>query len=148
MDSVLRGVAVYFFLLLVFRLAGRRTLAETSTFDLVLLLIISETTQQAMVKADNSLTNAFLLILTLVGTSLLLSELKMHVPVLTRWLDGLPVIIVRDGKVFRDRMQSLRVDEDDVLEAARAAHGLENMDQIKHAVVERGGGISIIPRER
>ncbi len=55
MESVIRGLIVYFFLLLVFRVAGRRTLSEATTFDLVLLLIVSETTQEALVAEDHSL---------------------------------------------------------------------------------------------
>jgi uncharacterized membrane protein YcaP (DUF421 family) len=57
-------------------------------------------------------------------------------------------VIVRDGELMRDRMRKLRVDEGDVLEAARSLHGLESMDQVKHAVVEPGGDISIVPRGR
>jgi len=76
MESVIRGVIVYIFLLIVFRLAGKRTLAQASNFELVLLLIISETTQQAMVDNDHSLTNSFLLILTLIACTVTLSWLK------------------------------------------------------------------------
>ena len=75
MDSVLRGLLVYFFLLIVFRISGKRTLSQTTSFDFVLLLIISETTQQAMVDNDHSITNGFLLIMTLIGTSILLAAL-------------------------------------------------------------------------
>jgi uncharacterized membrane protein YcaP (DUF421 family) len=147
MDSIVRGLVVYVFLLIVFRIAGRRTLSETTTFDLVMLLIISETTQQAMVDNDHSITNGFLLILTLVGTSLLLSVVKIRFPGLDKWIDGLPVVVIRDGKVLRDPMVKVQVDEDDVLEAARSAHGLERMQQIKHAVVERDGHITVVPQQ-
>ena len=88
----------------------------------------------------------FVLILTLVGTSLLLSILKVRFHGLARLIDGLPVMVVSDGKVLKDRMNKLNVDEDDVLEAARTLHGLERMDQVKHAVVERGGDISVVPK--
>jgi uncharacterized membrane protein YcaP (DUF421 family) len=111
-----------------------------------MLLIISETTQQAMVDNDHSITNAFLLILTLVGTGLVLSILKIRFQVVEKLLDGLPVVVVSDGAVLKDRMNKLHMDEEDLLEAARMLHGLERMDQIKHAVVERGGSISIVPR--
>jgi uncharacterized membrane protein YcaP (DUF421 family) len=55
-------------------------------------------------------------------------------------------VIVVDGKPLKDRMDKSRVDEDDVLDAARETHGLERMDQIRHAILERDGRISIIPR--
>jgi uncharacterized membrane protein YcaP (DUF421 family) len=146
MDSVLRALLVYGLLLLVFRIAGRRALSETTTFDLVLLLIISETVQQAMVANDNSLTNGALLVLTLVGANLAISFLKLRSPGVARWIDRLPVVVVREGQVDRHSMNCLRIDEEDVMEAARLLHGLERLDQVKHAVVERDGEISIVPR--
>lgn len=148
MESVIRGLVVYIFLLLVFRIAGRRTLAEMTTFDLILTLIVSETTQQAMVDSDHSMTNAALLILTLVGANIGLSLLKLYYPTVEKWLDGRPFIIVEDGKCLYSRMNKARVDEGDIMEAARKSHGLENMSQIKYAVLERGGIITIIPKQR
>ena len=147
MDSIIRGLIVYFFLLLVFRLSGKRTLSEATSFDLVLLLIISETTQQAMVDGDHSITNGFLLIMTLVGTSIALSFLKQKFPALEKWLDGTPTIIIENGKLLKDRMNKIRVDETDILEAARKLQGLERLEQIKYAIVERSGEITIVPME-
>ena len=146
MESVIRGVIVYAFLLIVFRLAGKRTLAQASNFELVLLLIISETTQQAMVDNDHSLTNGFLLILTLMGCTVTLSLLKERLPKLERWLDDVPLIVVENGRLHKDRMLKERVDENDILSAAREHQGLENMDEIKYAIVERDGQITIIPK--
>lgn len=148
MDSVIRGVVVYVFLLVVFRLAGKRTLSETTNFDLVLLLIISETTQQAMVDNDHSLTNGMLLILTLVGSTLFLSFLKQKFPSVDKWLEGTPTIIVENGKVLKEKMEKMHVDEQDILSAARLLQGLERMDQIKYAIVERDGEITIVPRSK
>lgn len=148
MDSVIRALVVYFFLLILFRISGKRTLAQTTNFELVLLLIISETTQQAMVDSDHSILNGFLLITTLVGTSIILSVLKRKFPILERWFDGLPLVLIKDGKVLQERMRKNRVDKEDILSAARELHGLERLEQIKHAVLERGGQISIIPVEK
>jgi uncharacterized membrane protein YcaP (DUF421 family) len=145
MESVIRGVIVYIFLLVVFRISGKRTLSEATAFDLVLLLIISETTQQAMVDNDHSMTNGALLVLTLVGTDILLSVAKQWIPALDPILDGSAVILVRDGKLIEDRMNRERVDVNDILEAARLQRGLESLAQIKLAVLERGGDISIVP---
>jgi uncharacterized membrane protein YcaP (DUF421 family) len=148
MDSVLRASVVYAVLLVLFRLAGKRTLAEVTTFDFVLLLIISEATQQAMVGSDNSMTNSLLLVGTLIGLNIFLSELKQRFAVVERVLDGMPLLIVEHGKPLKDRMNKERVDVDDVLDAARESHGLERMDQIKYAVLERNGKISIIPSDK
>jgi uncharacterized membrane protein YcaP (DUF421 family) len=146
MESVVRGICVYLFLLIVFRIAGKRTLSEATAFDLVLLLIISETTQQALVDNDHSMTNSALLILTLIGIDILLSFLKQRVPALDPILDGTAVIVVRDGKVLKDRIDHERIDTNDILEAAREQQGLERLDQIKLAVLERGGQISVVPK--
>jgi uncharacterized membrane protein YcaP (DUF421 family) len=145
-DSVLRAVAVYLFLMVLFRVAGRRTLSEMTNFDLVLLLIVSEATQNAMIGEDYSLTNGFLVILTLIGLDIGLSLFKGRMPRVDRWLEGVPTVIVEDGRPLKDLMERARVDESDVLAAARALQGLERMDQIKYAVLERNGGISIIPK--
>ncbi|HYE31167.1 MAG TPA: YetF domain-containing protein [Methylomirabilota bacterium] len=148
MESVIRGLVVYAFLLLVFRLSGKRTLSQSTNFDLVLLLIISETTQQAMVDSDHSVTNAFLLIVTLVMTTVLLSVLKQKFPAMERVLDGRPLLLMENGDQRRTSMEKARIDEEDILEAARKNHGLERLDQIKYAVLERNGDISIVPKER
>jgi uncharacterized membrane protein YcaP (DUF421 family) len=146
MDAVVRALAVYLFLMIVFRIAGRRTLTELTSFDLILLLILSEATQNAMIGNDYSITNACLVILTLVGTDIVFSHLKHRSTLLEQWLDGVPMIIVENGRPLKELMDKARIDEDDIMSSARASHGLERMDQIKYAVLENNGGISIIPR--
>lgn len=146
MDAVLRAAAIYAFLLVLFRIAGKRSLSESTTFDLVLLLIVGEATQQALLGNDFSITNALLVILTLVGLNIGMSLWKQRSPQLEKWVEGVPLVIVENGQPLKDRMDKARVDESDILEAARTLQGLERMDQIKYAVLERTGGISIIPK--
>jgi uncharacterized membrane protein YcaP (DUF421 family) len=148
MDAVMRAVAIYFFLLIVFRLAGQRTLANLTTFDFVLLLVIAEATQQGLLGEDFSVTNAFLVIVTLIGIDIGLSLLKNRFLALDKLLEGVPLVIVVDGKPLKDRMERARVDESDVLVAARERQGLERLDQIRYAVLERTGEISIIPKRQ
>lgn len=146
MGSAIRVFVIYIFLLLLFRIAGRRTLSEMTSFDFILLLIVAELVQEALVNNDHSITNAFLMISTLIGLDIGLSLIKQWSPRLEAWLDGVPTVIVENGRPLTDRMQKARVDESDVLAAARELHGLERMEQIKYAVLERSGGISIIPQ--
>ena len=148
MDSVIRGLAVYFFLFLVFRVAGKRTLSQMTTFDFVLLLIISESIQQAMIDTDNSVTNAFLLVITLVGVDVALSVVKQRSRRIAGLLDPTPVVIIEDGRVLRDRLSKERIDEGEILSAAREQQGLERLDQIKYAVVEQSGHITVVPKSR
>jgi uncharacterized membrane protein YcaP (DUF421 family) len=147
MDAVLRGLSVYMFLLIIFRISGKRSLGQVTSFDFVLLLIIAETTQQALLGDDYSVTNAFLLIGTLVGIDIGLSLLKQRSAKLDRLLEGAPLVIVENGKLLKDRMDKARVDEEDILHAARELQGLERMEQIKYAVLERNGDITVVPKQ-
>lgn len=146
MDSFLRTLAIYAFLLLVFRISGKRSLGQITTFDFVLLLVIGEATQQAMIGKDFSITTAWVVIATLIGADIGISLLKRQSTTLERWLEGTPLIIVEDGKPLAERMRKCRVDEADVMSAARRLQGLERMEQIKYAVLERNGEIAIIPK--
>ena len=147
MDSVIRGLAVFVILLLVFRIAGKRTLHETTTFDFVLILIIAETVQQAMIDNDNSATNAFILIATLVSVNILFSVLKQRFRWFAKVTEGTPVVVIEHGRVHHDRMEKERIDQDDVLNSARERQGLRSLDEVESAVLERDGTISVIPRE-
>jgi len=148
MNSVLRATAVYLFLLLIFRLAGNRSAAQITAFDLILLLVVSESIQEAMITDDYSLTNAFLVVITLVGLDIMMSLWKQRSDKVEKILDGVPILVIEDGKMQHARMKMERVDEGDILSAARAHHGLERLDQIKHAIVEASGGITIVPRSK
>ncbi len=147
MDIILRAAVVYAILLLVFRIAGKRSLAQITTFDFVLLLVIGEATQQALLGDDFSLTTAGLAITTLIGLDIGLSLLKDHFPKIGPWVDDVPLVIVEDGKPIEKRLKKARVDEADILESAREKQGIERMDQIKYAVLERTGSISVVPKQ-
>jgi uncharacterized membrane protein YcaP (DUF421 family) len=147
MDQVLRAAFVYVALLIIFRLTGKRSLAETTPFDLVLLLVFSEVLQTALVDNDNSVTAAFVVILTLVVLDIGMSLVKQRWLGAEKLLEGLPLVVVDDGELLRDRMQKARIDEGDILAAARQSQGIDSLDQIKMAVLERSGAISVIPRQ-
>jgi uncharacterized membrane protein YcaP (DUF421 family) len=145
-DSVVRAAVTYGLLLLIFRVSGKRSLAQITTFDFIVLLIISEAIQGPLNDGDDSLTNGILVVGTLMGLDIAFSFLKQRFRLLDRWMDDMPLVLVEDGRPLRDRMQKVRVDVDDVLAAGRELQGVERMDQIKYAVLERNGGISIIPK--
>jgi uncharacterized membrane protein YcaP (DUF421 family) len=144
-ESVIRAAAVYLTLLVLFRITGRRSLGQVTTFDFVLLLIISEAIQNAMVGPGYSMTNGIVVVLTLVLIDIGLSFAKRGLPRLDKWIEGVPIVIVAEGKPLEDRMAKARIDLDDVLSTARKVHGLERLDQIKYAILERDGHISVIP---
>jgi len=145
MNPVLRGVAIYLFILFLLRIMGKRSLSQATTFDLILVLILSEVTQQALVGHDFSLTGAFILIVTLIATDLVFSLLKENFPMFGKVTEGLPLIIVNEGKPLVRRMKKSKVSEDDILEAARMHFGLEKIQEIKYAILEKSGDITIVP---
>ena len=147
MDSIVRAVVVYLILLIIFRISGKRTLSQTTTFDLVLALIISESIQQALLSRDSSVTHAVLLVIGLVGSDIVFSLLKQKSQLFARVAEGIPAVVLKDGKLQEWEMNRERVDEEDIMEAARLRLGLARLDQIAYAVVERSGEISIVPRE-
>jgi uncharacterized membrane protein YcaP (DUF421 family) len=146
MDSVLRAAAMYAFLIVMLRLSGRRTLGEMTAFDFVLMLVVGEATQQALLNDDRSLANSWIVILSLIGLDIAMSLLKQRMPGLASVLDGMPTVLVRDGQPITALMKRSRVDESDILQAARERRGLERLDQIKYAILETDGKISIIEK--
>ncbi|WP_298231206.1 DUF421 domain-containing protein [uncultured Azohydromonas sp.] len=147
MDVFARTFFIYLFLLVILRLAGKRTLSEMSTFDFVLLLIISEATQNALVDDDRSLTSGLAVILTLVALDRLVAVVKTKFPRMDKFIDGAPLMLVDHGRVLEDRMKCSNVGVDDILQAARQHQGIGRLEQIKYAVLETSGGISIIPMD-
>lgn len=145
MESVLRGLAIYAIVMVVVRVSGRRTMSEMTPFDFVLVLIVAETTQQALLGDDFSVTNAAILVITLFTADIGLSYVKQWLPSVAKVLDGKPALLIANGKPDEQALRLARVSEDDILSAARTKHGLERLDQVKHAILETDGKLSIIP---
>jgi uncharacterized membrane protein YcaP (DUF421 family) len=146
MNAVLRPLLIYVMLLAIFRITGKRSIGEISTFDFILLLVVSEAVSSALLADDASITAATIAVVTLVGFDLLLSLAKRQWPALGRALEDVPVVLYHDGTLQQERMARERISVDDILESARRHHGLTRLDQIETAVLERRGVISIMPR--
>ncbi|WP_039055467.1 YetF domain-containing protein [Enterobacter sp. Bisph1] len=146
MDMVLRAVAIYLVLMVVFKIAGRRTLLQMTSFDLILLLIISEATQQALLGSDFSVTGASLTIITLVGVDIIFGNLKKYVKGAENLIDGTPVVLVENGQMLENKMREADISRDDILMSARNNQGIAELAEIKFAILERNGHISIIPK--
>lgn len=145
MEIIFRTTAIYFFLLVTLRLGGQTTLAQTSTFDFLLLLIISEAIQQALINSDNSITAAFLIVGTLFFLSVTLSLLRQRSSLIEKLFEGTPIILVENGQMIKTHMDKTRIDQEDIMASARKDHGIERLDKIKYAILEKNGQISIIP---
>jgi uncharacterized membrane protein YcaP (DUF421 family) len=139
---------MYVFLLLIFRISGKRSLSQITTFDFILLLIISEATQQALVGSDFSIINACVVIASLVVLDVVFSRMEGRWPGFRRVVGGLPVVVVEHGRLLEDRARREGVTLTEILAEGREKHGLERLDQYKYAILERHGGISVVPQDR
>ncbi|WBU48466.1 DUF421 domain-containing protein [Kosakonia pseudosacchari] len=146
MDMVLRAIAIYLVLMVVFKIAGRRALLQMTSFDLILLLIISEATQQALLGNDFSVTGAALTIITLVVVDILFGTLKKNVKGAENLIDGTPVVLVENGQMLENKMREADITRDDIMVSARNNQGIADLAEIKFAILERNGHISIIPK--
>lgn len=147
METVLRVLVIYVILMVTVRLTGKRTLAEATTFDFLVLLVISETLQPVLVGNDPSIITAALTVATFFLITIGLAHLKLRSATVERLLEDVPTVLVRDGVALKDRMRACRVDLLDVLEAARVQNGVLDLEQIRYAILERTGEISIIERD-
>ena len=145
-ESVARSAGVYGFLLVIFRVSGRRTLAQVTNFDLILVLIIGDATQQALVGNDYSIITGLVVVSTLVLIDVALGKAKRRWQVVDAVVDGLPLPLIVKGVAREQQMASEGVTMDDVLTAAREAHGLSQLDEVDAAVLEQSGGISIVKK--
>jgi uncharacterized membrane protein YcaP (DUF421 family) len=146
-DDVLRAVALYVVLILLFRMSGKRTLGQVTTFDFVLLLVVGEATQQALLGEDFSIVHAAVVITTLIGLDRASDYFSWRFGPFKRVTESVPLVLLADGELLRDVMAKEHLSEDDILSAARSIRGLERLDQIKYAVMETSGGISIVPKD-
>lgn len=145
MDIVLRVLAIYLIIVVLFRTMGKRTMAQVTTVDLVLLLVISEATQQAMLGDDYSITTSALAIITLMFVDWMADLLKFKSTKFSRLIEGAPIVLVEHGKPLETRMRKEHININDVLLAARKQQGLLHLTQIEYAILESSGDISIIP---
>ena len=145
MEPVLRALGCYLLLLIVVRLSGKRGLAQVTIFDLILLLLISQTVGQALIGDDSSLTTAAVITVTLVVINRVTDAAAHRWADMSHVLEDAPLVLIENGQIHEDRMASMKIRIDDVLETARLEEGVERLEQIKHAILERSGAISSIP---
>lgn len=146
-EFVVRGIAVYLFLLVFLRLTGRRQTGQYAPFDLVLLLILSNAVQNSMNAGDNSLIGGMVSAATLILCHLLLSWLSFRFPRLRGWIDGRAQALVTNGHLNKDLMRQERITRDDI-EAALRTGGCLHLREVERATLETDGRITIVLRKR
>ena len=145
MDIVLRAVVVFFFVVLVTRMIGRRELGSLAPIDLILLIILGDALQQGLTQDDYSVTGAIIIVGTFAVLQVFMSWLGFRFPPLRPVLEGEPLIIVEDGKPIERNLRRERLTLEEVMESARL-HEIGTLDEVRWAVVERNGEISFLKK--
>jgi uncharacterized membrane protein YcaP (DUF421 family) len=142
---VLRVAIVYFALLVLVRLGGKREIGQLGPLELLAMLILSETVSPALTAEDTSLTASLTASATLLLLTGIVGRLKYRSRRIERWLDGGPVVLVRDGKLIAAGMRKERITQAELDEALRR-NGLEKVDEVALAVAEQDGEINVVKR--
>src|SRR5438093_10510014 len=145
-EKVLRSVVVYLFMLLAFRFTGKRQVGQLTPFDLVVLLIISNVVQNAVIGPDNSLGGGLLGAGVILGLNYAVVELTFRSKRLRRLLEATPTLLIHNGRILYPNLRKDRLTLED-LPAALRRSGIADAQHVRVAVLEENGGISVIPRQ-
>ena len=143
-EKIFRSAAIYFFLLIAFRLTGKRQVGQLTPFDLVLLLLISNVVQNAVIGNDNSLTGGIIGAITILALNRVVVEITYRSKRLRRILETSPTILIHNGKVLHTNLSRERITMDELLAALRR-NGVTDPLHVRMAILEDNGGISVIP---
>jgi uncharacterized membrane protein YcaP (DUF421 family) len=141
-EFIARAVVVYVFLLVILRVTGKRQVGQLAPFDLVLLLVLSNALQNSMNGGDNTVTGGVISAVTLISLNWLLGYVTFRSKRIGRFVEGRPQVIVHNGQVYRDVMQSERLTQDELDAAIRLA-GCASIHDVHFAVLENNGQISV-----
>jgi len=144
-EFVLRGLLVYGFLLVMLRLTGKRQVGQLATFDLVLLLVLSNAVQNSMNAGDNTVAAGFILVATLLAANGLMSWLTWRSKRAEILLEGRPQILIHHGVADAAMLASERITHHELMAAVRQA-GLSDLTQVHVAILETNGRINVIAK--
>lgn len=144
-EFVIRGIVVYAFLLLLLRLTGKRQVGQMAPFDLVLLLVLSNAVQNSMNGGDNTITGGLILATTLVALNWIVGWLTFHNKHIEAIVEGRPIILIHDGKICHESMRRVQMTGHE-LEASLRANGCAGPKEVRFALLENNGQLTVIPR--
>jgi uncharacterized membrane protein YcaP (DUF421 family) len=146
-EIVLRGTVVYFVLLLLLRLSGKRTVGQFTPFDLLVLVLLGDAMQGSMIAGDQSLGGGIILVVTLLGWNMLVGMVTSRSQAIERLVEGRPVVLARNGHIYGEALDRSNLNIDDLQEAMRNADCVAVGD-VRLAVLEKDGKISIVTGRR
>ncbi len=141
-----KTTVIYIFLVAGLRLLGKRELGQMNIYDLVLIIVLANAVQNAMVGDDNSLAGGVVAAITLLVLNRIFTLAMARSPNLERFMVGEPLLILNDGQFLEDRMRCEGITREQVMAALRE-HGLEKPDEAHMCVLEVDGSISVVPKE-
>lgn len=144
-EIVLRGTVVYFVLLVLLRLSGKRTVGQFTPFDLLVLVLLGDAMQGSMIAGDQSLPGGIILVVTLLGWNKIVGWLTSRSRRLERAVEGKPVVLARNGHVYGDALDRCNLNIDDLQEAMRNAD-CGSISRIRMAMLEKDGKISVVTK--
>jgi uncharacterized membrane protein YcaP (DUF421 family) len=145
MDIAIRATVIFFFLFLITRGVGRRELASLEPFDLILIIVTGDLVQQGVTQSDYSVTGALTAIATISGLTVLISYVSFRWKRMRQVLDGEPIVLVLNGRVLEGNLKRQRMTREE-LEAEVRMQQSESIADVKLAVLETGGKVSVIPQ--
>jgi uncharacterized membrane protein YcaP (DUF421 family) len=146
-EFLLRALAVYFVLLLLVRLSGKRSVGQFTPFDMVLLILLGNAVQNSLIGSDVSLLGGLLLAAMLIALNYAVGWLAARSKRFDRFVEGKPVQIIANGQLDRDALVREGVTEGDVMEALRH-NGLDDLADVRSGWIEQDGEITIVPERR
>jgi uncharacterized membrane protein YcaP (DUF421 family) len=142
-EIVIRSVAVYVFIIIAIRIAGKKELAQLSVIDLVFILLISNSVQNAMVGSDSSLAGGLIAAASLFIVNIILKYVTYRYKKANTILEGEPVMLIHNGHLLKSKLEKEKIPVEE-LEAAIREHGVKDIKDVNLAVLEIDGNISII----
>lgn len=147
MEIVIRTTVIYWFLWLVLRGSGKRSLAQLTTLDLLVVVVIGDVVQQGITQEDMSITGAALAVAVIVLWTLVSDRISRSSATFSRVVNGEPVVLIRHGQLSRERMRAEQVSLDDLREAARE-EGIASLESVALCVMETDGTFSFVKDEQ
>jgi uncharacterized membrane protein YcaP (DUF421 family) len=147
MYTIIHAFIGYFFLLLTVRVLTRRPGAQLTPFEFVIVFLIGGIIILSTTGNDRSITNTVCAVLTVGLMHRAVSSIKQRYPLIGAWIDGTPLLLVKEGKWQKEIMDRMRIQDTDVMASGRLK-GVKTLDAIKYAVLERNGSISIIKADQ
>ena len=143
-EIIIRTLIIYLAILIGLRLSGKREIGQMTIFDLVVLLLIANAVQNAMVGSDTSLIGGILAAAVLLAVNLVVARMRLRWPRLRRWVEGTPTLLILHGKIIPNHMLREGIDEETLLAILRE-HGLADVSEVDMAVLEIDGSVSVVP---